>query len=113
MDSWNKDESILRERIADLERQQEKMMKCTTCPHEVGDATERDCAFPDCSGGWEQVHLDSQEQIADLERQLAVVTDERDLLISFMKRRDAGYNFSEWDIVCQEYPYLKELEQTE
>jgi len=42
-------------------------MKCTTCPHDVGDASERDCAFPDCSGGWEQVYLDSQERIAELE----------------------------------------------
>ena len=45
-------------------------MKCTTCPHEVGDATDRDCAFPDCNGGWEQVYLDSQEHIAELEQQL-------------------------------------------
>ena len=61
-------------------------MRCTTCPHEVGDATERDCAFPDCSGGWEQAHLDSQDRIAELEQQLAEKDKEIERLSSLPRK---------------------------
>lgn len=42
--------------IADLLKKESNMSKCTQCPHVVGDAYERDCAFPDCCGGWETVY---------------------------------------------------------
>ena len=28
---------------------------CTQCPHDVSDAHQRDCAWPDCQGGWDAV----------------------------------------------------------
>lgn len=59
-------------------------MKCTTCPNVVGDITERDCAFPDCSGGWEEVYLEErndrlrlQARVIELERQLAKAESKR------------------------------------
>lgn len=39
----------LQQKNAELKRP----IKCTQCPHEVGDSYQRDCAFPDCMGGWE------------------------------------------------------------
>lgn len=32
------------------EKLREQIPECKDCPHSVGDATERDCAFPNCGG---------------------------------------------------------------
>jgi hypothetical protein len=36
---------------------------CQSCPHEVGDTYQRDCAFPDCIGGWKQAYKLREESI--------------------------------------------------
>jgi len=43
------------------------MSKCTQCPHAVGDSYQRDCAFPDCMGGWDEVYKDLANQFAELQ----------------------------------------------
>jgi hypothetical protein len=42
-----------------------KWRDCKDCPYEVGDKSERDCAFPDCVGGWQAYaeHLEEQLMI--------------------------------------------------
>ena len=39
------------------------MSDCTQCPHVVGDSFDRDCCFPDCSGGWEEVCKQLQAEL--------------------------------------------------
>lgn len=42
------------------------MSKYTQCPYIVGDSHQRDCEFPDCSGGWEEVYKDAIKEITRL-----------------------------------------------
>lgn len=41
-----------------------KFRDCKDCPHKVGDASERDCCFPDCVGGWQTYAEHLEEQLA-------------------------------------------------
>ena len=52
--------------------------KCEECPHDVGDSYQRDCSFPDCSGGWEAVSKHQSEQIQSLTTRIAELEQERD-----------------------------------
>ena len=52
-----------------------------------------------------------ERRIAEKDKEIERLTDIQGLFISFMKRRAAADNFSEWDIICQQYPYLKALEK--
>ena len=47
------------------------MSTCKQCPHKIGDATERDCAFPDCIGGWEAAFMQAEGRNNDLLDKLA------------------------------------------
>lgn len=47
------------------------MSTCKQCPHKVGDAMQRDCAFPDCIGGWEAALLQVEERNNELSDKLA------------------------------------------
>jgi len=46
------------------------MSDCTQCPHVVGDSFDRDCCFPDCSGGWEEVCKQLQAELQECKERL-------------------------------------------
>jgi len=48
------------------------MSECKQCPHVVGDTYQRDCAFPDCIGGWEEAY---KQQVKKVQEQLQKVAD--------------------------------------
>ena len=52
-----------------------KYKECKECPHIVGDSFQRDCAFPECCGGWEAVFDELMEELIPL-RELAKVIRE-------------------------------------
>ena len=50
-------------------------MKCTQCPHMVGDSYERDCGFPDCMGGWEEAYRDLRKELDASDAKLLAIVD--------------------------------------
>lgn len=52
---------------------------CKDCPHVVGDATERDCCFPDCRGGWDAVYKAERARVESLEAILLELVELKNL----------------------------------
>lgn len=55
------------------------MSKCTQCPSTIGDYTERDCGFPDCMGGWEEVYREANKTIDELVSNMDIIADKLSL----------------------------------
>jgi len=51
------------------------MSECKQCPHVVGDSYQRDCAFPDCIGGWEEAYKILQSQCEVYREAVAFMMD--------------------------------------
>jgi len=102
------------------------MSECKQCPHVVGDTYQRDCAFPDCIGGWEEAY---KQQVKKVQEQLQKVADWAmsqglatghadtldDLLLELTSQmnesKDFNHNFirDRFKLTRQEYKVLLEL----